>query len=299
MRYLFKSHNLIGDALYIGPALRTWLKKTGANSLQDEIIIQTLPDHIAPLYQGMVRDLVNITTVFERPPEVFNFVHEFDVSKAFALSDEKHQHLAQSYAQLLGVDLNPKPNANCTPELKPIFIPDEGFRSAGSEETILISMFSASCESRDKDHPGMPPNKMLPFDKWLPMLQLIKREYPNTPVYFVGAPTDRVPDELIEYGTEMFGIPLNRLAIIMQTAKLVVTIDNGMSHLAASQEAPTFLMYPQCLAPYYILPVGNPNLVWIQMNPVTVNPRQLTHGLQFAINRFKTQEQDQKAGLIK
>jgi ADP-heptose:LPS heptosyltransferase len=85
----------------------------------------------------------------------------------------------------------------------------------------------------------------------------------------------------------MLHIPLNRLALIMQHAKLVVTIDNGMSHLAASQSANTFLMYPQCLGTHYILPIGNPNLEYVQMNPVYVSPAQLLFGLKKAVERFK------------
>ena len=85
----------------------------------------------------------------------------------------------------------------------------------------------------------------------------------------------------------MRGIPLNQLVLIMQKAKLLVTIDNGMAHLGASQEVPTFEMYPVALAPYYILPIGNPNLVWVHMNPVTIDPAYLLNGLQYAVSKFE------------
>src|SRR6266567_4137568 len=128
MRALFISRNLIGDTLYTGPALRSWIKQ---HPEMNEIIIQTLPDHIAPLYQGMVRE-----------------------------------------------------------------------------------------------------------------------SYPEVPIRFLGAPSDMdtvnseslYAHNIIRSGECMFGIPLNRLALIMQKARLLVTIDNGMSHLGASQETPTFLM---------------------------------------------------------
>jgi|SRR5580704_8773394 hypothetical protein len=308
MKALFISRNLIGDSLYVGPALRKWILthdieiKRFDRPPQDEIIIQTIPDHVAPLYQGMVRDLIQIKTVFERPIGNLDFEHEFNVSKAFDLSDKKKQHIADSYAELLGVKLE-----GGNERLKPIYIPDDNKWMEGPHETlgslkgaILISMFSASCTSRDANTKGLPPNKMLlskdnngewkSYAKWKPMLKLIKEQYPDNPIRFVGAPTDVLPEELKEYGTAMFGVPLNRLALIMQKAKLILTIDNGMSHLAASQEAPTFLLYPRCLGVHYILPIGNPNLEWVQVDPVYVNPAQLAFSLKHAITRFKAEE---------
>lgn len=298
MRYLFKSNNLIGDALYISPALREWLKKNlhwrhSDNITEDDIYIQTLPDHVAPLYQGMVRDLVTIETVFNRPEGEFDFEHVFDVSAAFAVCDKEKIHVSEGYAKLLGVSID---------TLKPTFIPDykapdwvEDPFDLELDGCILISAFSASCESRDKNHPNLPPNKMLPFDKWKPLLKLIREQYPDTAIRFLGAPSDMdtvnkenlYAKDIVRPGECMFGIPLNRLALIMQEAKLLVTIDNGISHLGASQETPTFLMYPRCLSPHYICPVGNPNLVWVHMDPVHVSPAQLRHGLAYAINKFK------------
>jgi ADP-heptose:LPS heptosyltransferase len=156
---------------------------------------------------------------------------------------------------------------------------------------ILISMFSASCTSRDKDTPNLPPNKMLPWPKWKPMLNFLRESFPDTPIRFIGAPTDFVPNgyasDITRPGEYMLGIPLNTLALLMQKAKLLVTIDNGMSHLGASQETPTYLMYPRCLGTHYILPIGNPNLTYVHMDPVHVNPAQLLKGLQFTVGRLK------------
>lgn len=303
MKALFESINLIGDALYISPALRKWITNNQADDLS--LTILTLNDHITPLYPGMVRDMEpaigDLSLMFEHPTTVeeneYDFRWKFDVNKAFKLSDDKHQHLAQSYADLLGVELPKTKEA-----LKPIFIPDPrkpGYsfdepwyiREEGLEGAILVSMYSASCTSRDKNTPGLPPNKMLPWKKWPLMLHELRKQFPVSPIRLLGAPDDKVPDELYELFfslgiSPMFGVPLNRLALIMKKAKLLVTIDNGMSHLAASQETPTFLMYPQCLAPYYILPIGNPNMVYIQMNPVTVNPDKLHQALQFSIKKL-------------
>lgn len=297
MRYLFKSINLIGDALNISPAWRQWILNLKSGIVFSEIYMQTLPDHTASLYQGMVRDLVRIQTVFDKPEGQFDFEHTFDVNKAFEVCDKKKCHIAEAYAELLGVTLPGEGNVR----LKPIFIPDyvrEHEVHDASEEIrltqgcILVSMFSASCTSRDKNVQGLPPNKMLPWHKWKPMLKLLRQEFPNVPIRFLGAPTDRVPTPWateLEIKDEEYltGIPLNRLALIMKQAKLLITIDNGMSHLGASQEMRMFLLYPRCLGLHYILPKGNPNMNYIHMDPITVNPAQLRHELKYVIDKIK------------
>jgi hypothetical protein len=309
MKALFKSINLIGDALNISPALRAWIKQQPD---EVEIWMWTLNDHVAPLYYGMVRDFLHPFTytgkeedaprkpktfcvVYERPNLDFQFEHTFDVNVAFKLSDVKKQHLATSYADLLGVEIGDKKE-----DLKPIYIPHPEQSKEwssdldgedGTLETlkgcILVSMFSASCTSRDPKC-NYVPNKMLTWEKWNPMLAYLRGRYPTTPIRFLGAPNDPFIPELMEDENEkMFGIPLNRLALIMQKAKLLVTIDNGMAHLGATQEVPTFEMYPKALGPHYILPIGNPPLVWVHMNPVNVDPDYLVNALTYAVNRFE------------
>lgn len=302
MKALFESINLIGDALYISPALRSWITK---QEQPVEVYLHTLNDHIAPLYRGMVEDMLQedpddrprhlktFVTCFKVLDEEFDFRWRFDVGEAFQLSHHKRQHLAHSYADLLGVDI-----PHTKEGINPVFIPygslDDSVQDLGLKGCVLISMFSASCSSRGAV--PQPPNKMLPWIKWPMMLNELRRSYPSAPIRILGAPTDTVPEEMSllchTLGIEpMFGIPLNRLALIMQKAALLVTIDNGMSHLAASQKTPTFLMYPQCLSPYYICPVGNPNMVYVQINPVTVQAAYLHQALQFAIRRLKEKKQ--------
>lgn len=291
MKVLFTSKNLIGDSLYVGPALRAWIKK---QETPVDVWILTLNDHVAPLYEGMVRDLWNpgtlvhtFGTCYERPNVDFDKEHTFDVNAAFKLSDQKKQHLATSYAELLGVNIGTGPAS-----VKPIYIPIEEELREEEKGLILVSMFSASCTSRDPKI-GVP-NKMVPWEKWMMMLGYLWRlagEW-GIPIRYLGAPTDSIPElgtgsGIIRPEDIMFGIPLNRLALIMRNAKLLVTIDNGMAHLAATQECPTFEMYPVALGTHYILPVGNPNLVYVHMNPVTVNPKYLLNGLRYAVSKFE------------
>lgn len=301
MRVLFTSKNLIGDALNISPALRSWYNfawnhPNNPLTKDSEVFMLTLPDHIAPLYEGMVRDLPypQPKVVFERPKGKFDIEFDFDVSRAFKISDLNKCHIATSYALMLDV---PLPRGK--PALKPTFIPDPVDDWEAGKGLILVSMFSHSCTSRDKNTPGLPPNKMVPFEKWIPMIDFLRSRY-DVPIRFLGAETDIVPNGyaqgLVQPGEYMLHIPLNRLALIMQHATMVVTIDNGMSHLAASQSAHTFLMYPKCLGPHYIVPVGNPNLTWVHIDPVIVTKEQLLTAMHYAVKKREERLEKQNAG---
>lgn len=310
MRALFVSHNLVGDGLYISQALRQWIKQHKYES----IYILTLNDYVAPLYEGMVRDLLgeycsSFRTIFNRGQcqEPIDFEHTFDVSKAFQVSDEKKMHISQAYADILGVTL-PDPFPQCT---KPIYIIDNSpfFQSLDThdveidealyefikQEPILISMFSASCRSRDPKRSHEGPTTMLPFIKWKPIVNLLRERFPDTPIRFLGSPTDMLPngyaEGIVQPGEYMLGIPLNRLALIMKHSKMVVTVGNGMSHLAASQGAPAFVLYQRCLGPHYIMTWGNENLLdWMHMDPGTVNPREIYYRLSKVIEKMQSKE---------
>lgn len=271
MRALFVSKNLIGDAMYISQALNAWYKQeTALAGVEPSVYIETLRNHVAPMYKQMgvpVNGLLTDDTL----PAFCDFIHTFDVTKAFQLCDQKKIHIAEAYAELLGVELEKKQDNS---HLRPIYIPYDEPVEDDLKGCILVSMFSNSCSSQERDETGKlkgkPPNKMLPWPVWTVILRYLRTL--GYPLRFIGGMKDRTDTQQISEEEWLLGVPMNKTALIMQHAKLVVTLDNGMSHLAASQNTPTFLFYPACLGPHYILPKGNRNLQWIHMDPTRLHP---------------------------
>ena len=306
---LFISKNLIGDGLQTSRALNQWYRL----NLDYEIVLRTDLNHVTPIYEHMG---VPLTVVTSDDLQDFDFTHTFDPSKAFAVCDRRYQewrlahrgmphpgyirgaHIADAYAELLGIELPQLPNAeHVLPIFKPIVYAPGGQHARDrelideSEGKVLVSMFSASCTSRDKNHPGLPPNKMLPWVKWPPILEYLESEFGEGSLRFLGAPEDRAVGLRISEDEYWTGIPLNTLAQMMKRAELVVTLDNGMAHLAASQKAKEVVLYPQCLGIHYIVPYGNPNLGVTQIDPVTVAPESIIKALRMFVNDFKGSEE--------
>jgi ADP-heptose:LPS heptosyltransferase len=251
---LFVSRNLIGDALNIAPALRAWW---AAHQSEYQIDLLTNPDPIAQLYTSMGVPLNVIFTEEEAGGRVYEFRFNFDVSKAFQIGIHQRIHIAEAYARMLGTEID---------GVKPTCIPPSADSTVNEIEIgcILLSPFSVSCSSRQ----GKPPNKMLPFEKWGPVIRYLKTF--NRKLYVLGSARDCVVAEfaLPEEAFLLGKYSLPEVAKIMRDrASLIVSVDNGMAHLAASQELPTVLFYPACLPQHWIVPRGNPHCEPIQLDP--------------------------------
>lgn len=258
-RALMISKNLIGDGIYVQPALAAWVQEHP----EWEVELLTLDDHTTCLYRGMG---LALKVVFEKMGQ-YDFEFNFDVNRAFSLGEKEKLHIAQGYAKMLGVQIQSK---------KPRYTPPEGETEKG---LILLSMFSRSCASRE----GKPPNKMLPWVHWAHIVALL-RQYGKIAV--LGGPEDRAHDKLEISEEEYYtGLPLELVARLLRDAKLLVTIDNGMAHLAATQETPTVEFYPACLGVEWIVPPNAKALV-AQMDPTTLTVIDAVFAVREGLRRY-------------
>lgn len=202
----------------------------------------------------------------------YSFIFKFDVSAAFDRGIREGIHIAQAYARMLGVEIE---------SVKPVCLLDTESYSRNDIEPgcVLVSPFSASCASRS----GKPPNKMLPFSAWLTVIRYLKTL--NRAIYVLGSSTDPpIPEFDFPDGSYLLGThSLLQVGHIMRDrAAMLVTLDNGMAHLAASQELPTFLFYPACLPLSWILPRGNPYCIPMQLDTAVCDSVQILEAVQAA-----------------
>jgi ADP-heptose:LPS heptosyltransferase len=276
---LLTSKNLIGDGMYIQPSLEEWAKD---HSDDWDIHLLTLDDHVACIYERM--EIPRLQTVFGRIHRTYDFEFNFDVSQAFKISDQDECHISVSYAKMLGfepervatlVGKTDSGKPKYAPRRVKFYVTDKDDHEKG---LILLSMFSASCASRD----GKAPNKMLSWAHWNPILTLL-RQYGK--VVSLGGPND-FPQLQLSEDERYHSLPLEFVARMMRDSKLLVTIDNGMSHLGASQLAPMVEFYPACLGLHYIVPPGYPKMLVKQMDPNLLNPADATIVVKEALKQL-------------
>jgi len=278
-RALFTSINLIGDGLYVGPVAQKWYREHGYE--YDEIHLLTIPNHARDIYNYMGMPW---KVIFEKEG-TYDTEINFDVSKAFQICDKKRCHLVTGYAELAGVEPEGIP-------LVPNYKPEPRELPECMKGLVLLSLHSMSCASRE--NPPKPPNKMLPWEKCIPLISTLRREYPDSKLRVVGGRDDRVPEfvGLTEEEHELLGLSIAETARVMQHAKMIITVDNGMGHLAASQGLNEFLMVPAVLALHYIVPWGHKGLRTVHIDPVTVNPISVNAHLRSAIRDWKFKDQE-------
>lgn len=251
MKALLISKNLLGDGLNIYPALAQWRAKNA----DAEITFLCNGDYTADVYRSWRN--MNMAVVTEDPRErtipkmEYDFVFDFDVNMAFGIGDRDKLHITHAYAKMLGVTL-PDNISAFTPRFDVTEAPHE-------KDLVLLSVFSNSCSSRQ----GGKPNKMLPWWKVQPILTLLRT---IGKVGILGAELDRAPIEASE--TEYYtGYDLNEVALMLRDCKMLFTIDNGLMHLATTQQTRSVVLYPACLSPHWISPIGNQNAHIMQADP--------------------------------
>src|SRR5690348_3425701 len=147
-KLLAVSRNLLGDGLWAGPALRAW-----AAANQDwELDLLTNPDQTRVIYDRMGLR-VRVVTREEELARPYDREVVLDPGAALSWSERTKGHIAQGYAEMLGVELL----ADKMPEwCKPVFLcPMAGGRElldGRVEETplgvALRAPFSRSCASQ-------------------------------------------------------------------------------------------------------------------------------------------------------
>ena len=289
MRALFTSRNLIGDGIQISAALRKWHEEHPEYTID----LLTNNDHVAPLYEDMG---VPLHVIFDREIKEkqqldgrdvtvtytveYDYEFVFDINKAFQLCDQFQCPMATGYAKLLGVDVGGDIGPFYDP---PILEEDNDWVASVPKDTILVAPFSNSCTS----HEGKPPNKTLPWPKWRPILRYLRSL--NRPIRITGSKSERADQIGISEDEYLTGIPLRPLARAMKEGRisLVVSVDNGISHLTGSQKLNHILYYPLCLGMHYAVPWGNPHVVPIHIDPAVVEPAQLLWATKQSVKQLE------------
>jgi hypothetical protein len=298
-KVLVVSKNLIGDMLCTTQVIKKFQK----DNPDWNFYLQTIQSPAYSLYFGMGIDWVEIYLHDQVDESKFDRVLRFEAGKAGNLANQMKGHLVQAYATMnnifLGSEIVETPLGNFFP-YEPVYnVPNaeeiEWAIEGMFDDSTMISPFSLSCTSQEKDekgnYKGLPPNKMLPKEKWSPILDFFRK---LGPIRLLGGSDEDVPKEwkvdLVELAG--VGLPIPETAVAMKKAKLVVCVDNGMGHLAASQRVPCIVLYPACLDLRFILPWGVATTVPIHMEPNTVTILQLLYQIRRAMKFLGIKEEE-------
>lgn len=238
--------NLIGDTLAQLPALERY-KRTHSH----ERVVWLLHD-IPPmqLFRGVDEIGVVDELIFWRDPEdegnshpissmevperrVFGKKVLMQCRRAWHLSLNKQEHMAQGYARTIGLRLGPH---DVLARLK---VDDLNEDDLPAGRPLPVSINSHSSDPKHGD--GFSGNKNFPVKAWVKLLTRM-RDKGYTPIQLLG------PEETVVLpGFPVVQWPIRKVAAFIQACGQYAGVDNGITHIAACLGVKCFVIYPCCL----------------------------------------------------
>lgn len=209
-----ESAGLIGDALCHVPYL-DWLAK----AYKSHVVINHMNSHVAAMLDGYPITFANLDPA--RPVKRLRLITAFL---------RKHEcHMAQAFFKLAGQEM---PELPLTLRLKS--------QPCNLEPGLVLSPYSRSDISL---------NKIWPHERWVETVQTLRGEGRISRAYVVGAAAYDGADQYAAAGIEpVLDRPLSQVLHLIRQAPLLLSIDNGISHLAHFGGIDRHvLLYPGCL----------------------------------------------------
>ena len=233
----------IGDSLCTLPALLAL-----AGLLGREVAVRgAFCPAVAPL-------LRHLPLRFE-PAPAGNPLLEFrlDIQRVYQDANQADEHMAAGFCRHLGLPLP------ALPEALPLAAEDIGLPAG-----IVLSPFSGSANGW---------YKVWPTDRWLALADRLAQCHPDLPLYVIGGADDDMSPYAAAGPMPLPGLALPEVLGLLRAAAAVISIDNGISHLAHfGAVARHVLLYPALLAPAL---VANPRARILRAAPEAIGVDQV------------------------
>jgi hypothetical protein len=179
-----------------------------------------------------------------------------------------HQmHISEGFAQMLGIKLN-GPVEPYAPWWNLEHKQDDVKR-------IGIAPFSRSCSR----HSGELPNKTLDDHKWNPIQAYLRMHFDELRV--IGGPKERLNGCPISEEEYWCASSFTDLRQKLKNLTMLITVDNGLSHIASALDVPTVILWPRVSSEDFIMPKWAPKTKYIKpIDPNTITAAVLLSGIR-------------------
>jgi ADP-heptose:LPS heptosyltransferase len=242
---IFIGFNALGDTLCTTPVLRAFRKRNPGISVlyivQNATFCRVLdanPDIDLVLYSEQMylsgSAILNAQWLQSLPLDIQETTHlyHFDIQQVCAKPESFHEHISRGFSKLLNIPID---------SIRPVVLltPQEE-RLAGTfirKPYFIFSMHSVSNPMRP-DGNGLA--KEWPRERWLRLAEMI-HAYGDFDVIAIGS--ERDPPIASPYLRNLYGLPIKITAALLQRARCVIALENGIAHLCAAVDAPLVEIY--------------------------------------------------------
>lgn len=183
-----------------------------------------------------------------------------DIQAVCAKAESFHAHIATGFSRLLGI-----PIASVRPV---IALTADERRQAGLYTPRPYAVISTQTNSKPSPDSGLGV-KEWPADRWPPLVDHL-RDVCGLDVISIGAENDPLFPSLLAPSPRvrhLHGLPIKVVAALLESAAVVVSLENGIAHLCAAVNAPAIVLYSNILPRAWADPVDSPRITVLYGDP--------------------------------
>ncbi|MCP9234986.1 glycosyltransferase family 9 protein [Lewinella sp. JB7] len=276
-RYLFISHNALGDTLCITCALRafklahprsyvTFVTQSAGYTrvLDGNPDIDFLLYNDKMLFDGLKdfsEEWIHTLPLDFSEPQT---VHVMDMKRFCTNHEVFQQHISRGFTQFLGLEPHrERPYVYLTAADRKMA------RSLVRKPYVVLSFHSNSNPERED---GKGRKKDWPIENWLELCTLL-RAGGIADIVATGSEYDG------RYGSpgwrNLYGLPIKTVGALLESAACVMTLENGIGHLAHAVDAPLVMLYSHLMPPGWARPSEATNCRVLYGDPHDFTPAQV------------------------
>lgn len=272
MRTILNCTNLLGDSLYLLRPVYEFLHRQEQSDVCCVVSDVGLPFE---LFSSVLSNLeLSVYDNIDFAKKIYPDAVVLDLNAGrsgelcFRLAREKgvQLHISEGYAAILGINLG----VNIEPPMwwQQVNEPLE-------RTFFAISPFSRSCSR----HSGERPNKTLDDHKWEYIIRFLRRQ--GKPVKVIAGPNDQLTNCSVPLNDYFTARNLYELEYFLKSCALLISVDNGLGHIASILQTPMISLWPQVSNLQFIAPRFSDKTAFIQMgDPNLASPVDLLQGIR-------------------
>lgn len=268
MKIILNCTNLLGDSLYLLRPVQVYMQQ------YPDVVVHIVADPglAFELFVGCFGEIVlnNLELAKEYQPTATVITLSAGTAGEISFKDNRsnpsrQMHMSEAYAQMLNVDLG-----------NDIAPPKDWHRVVEEQpkKWIAISPFSRSCSR----HSGETPNKTLDDSKWEFIIRYLRRQ--GYPVKVIAGPNDKLKVNSVPVNDYFTASSLYELELFIKQCALVISLDNGLGHIASALNVPMISLWPKVSNHQFIAPRFGDKTVFVLMEPNSATPAMLLSGIR-------------------
>jgi ADP-heptose:LPS heptosyltransferase len=198
-------------------------------------------------------------------------LYTMDLRAVVTSSKVFRQHISKAFARIVNVDIN---------TVRPVIAVNELERRAARMLTVgpyvVLSWHSVTNPKRED---GSGHRKDWPMDRWQTLVHRLVES--GLEVFVVGSERDPFP--IMPNITPLYGLPIKVVAALLEQARCVVTLENGIAHLAAAVDAPMVEIYSDMMPKEWAFPAEATACKVLYGNPYDASLNQVWEAIQEVI----------------